>query len=68
MTSSWPLDRSPSLNATDTHQEGRKESWRFTDGTVVTIEVPGGQPSISVKHAVYCLSAVLHHTHQAMRP
>ena len=50
------------LNVTD----GRKEVWAFPDGTIVTMEVPADEPPITVKHAVYCLSALLHQTHKAM--
>jgi hypothetical protein len=46
--------------------DGRNESWNLPDGTVVTITVPDSEPPITVKHAVYCLSAVLHQTHRAM--
>ena len=46
--------------------DGRKETWTFPDGTVVTIEVPNDEPPITVKHAVYTLSSVLHGLHTAM--
>lgn len=51
-----------SLNMTD----GRREVWTFPDGTVVTMEVPADEPPITVKHAVYCLSSILHQTHAAV--
>jgi hypothetical protein len=47
-------------------EDGRKESWNFPDGTIVTIEVPKDEPPITVKHAVFCLSDVLHQIHGAM--
>jgi hypothetical protein len=50
------------LNVTD----GRKEIWRFPDGTVVTMDVPASEPPITVKHAVYIFSALLHMTHTQM--
>jgi hypothetical protein len=50
------------LNVTD----GRKEIWRFPDGTVVTMDVPLDEPPITVKHAVYVFSALLHQIHTAM--
>ncbi|HXJ61943.1 MAG TPA: hypothetical protein VNU68_35335 [Verrucomicrobiae bacterium] len=46
--------------------DGRTENWRFPDGTVVTMTVPIDEPPITVKHAVYCLSSILHQTHRAM--
>jgi hypothetical protein len=52
------------LNADD----GRKETWTFPDGTVVTMAVPVTEPPITVKHAVYCFSSLLHQTHKAMLP
>lgn len=48
-------------------ENGRKEQWTFPDGTILTIEVPADEPPITVKHAVYCLSDVLHRIHGAMR-
>ena len=50
------------LNADD----GRRVQWEFPDGTVVTIEVPLIEPPITVKHSVYCFSALLHRTHTEM--
>lgn len=44
----------------------RKSTWRFPDGTVVTMEVPENEPPITVKHAVYCLSEIIHRVHRAM--
>lgn len=44
----------------------REETWTFVDGTVVTITVPADEPPITVKHAVYCLSDVLHQIHMGM--
>lgn len=46
--------------------DGRKETWTLADGTVVTMEVPKDEPPITVKHAVYVLSSVLHGLHTAM--
>ena len=46
--------------------DGRKETWTLADGTVLTMEVPPSEPPITVKHAVYCLSSVLHGIHAAM--
>ena len=40
--------------------------WTMADGTVLTMEVPASEPPITVKHAVYCLSSVLHGIHAAM--
>lgn len=51
-----------SLNMSD----GRREVWTFPDGTVVTMEVPANEPPITVKHAVYCFSSLLHQTHKAV--
>lgn len=45
---------------------GRKEVWEFPDGTVVTMTVPGSEPPISIKHAVYCLSSIMHSIHKAV--
>lgn len=52
------------LNTTD----GRQEIWMFPDGTKVTLEVPTTEPPITVKHAVYCFSAIQHQIHTAMLP
>lgn len=46
---------------------GRHESWKFPDGTVVAIIVPDNEPPITVKHAVYCLSDVIHRIHESMK-
>ena len=46
--------------------DGRKETWTLADGTVLTMEVPASEPPITVKHAVYTLSSVLHGVHTAM--
>lgn len=46
--------------------DGRNEVWRFPDGTVVTMTVPGSEPPISIKHAVYCLSSIMHSIHKAV--
>lgn len=51
-----------SLNMSD----GRREEWSFPDGTVVTLTVPASEPPITVKHAVYCFSALLHQIHKAI--
>lgn len=51
-----------SLGITD----GRTETWTFPDGTVVTMAVPSTEPPISVKHAVYCLSSIMHHLHKVV--
>ena len=51
-----------SLGMTD----GRKEEWSFPDGTVVTMTVPASEPPITVKHAVFCFSALLHQIHKAI--
>lgn len=47
-------------------EDGRKVTWSFPDGTVVTIEVPHSEPPITVKHAVYCFSSLQHRTHTEM--
>ncbi len=47
-------------------EDGRKESWKFPDGTIVTLEVPKDEPPITVKHAVFCFSDLLHRIHGAM--
>lgn len=47
-------------------EDGRKESWKFPDGTVVTMEVPKEEPPITVKHAIFCLSDIIHRIHKAM--
>lgn len=44
-------------------KDGRLEVWDFPDGTKLTIEVPNSEPPITIKHAVYCLSSVLHGIH-----
>lgn len=46
--------------------DGRKETWTLPDGTALTMEVPTSEPPITVKHAVYVLSSVLHGLHTAM--
>jgi hypothetical protein len=48
-------------------EDGRKESWKFPDGTVVTMEVPKDEPPITVKHAIYCFSSLIHQTNEAMK-
>jgi hypothetical protein len=48
--------------------DGRKEVWRFPDGTVVTMEVPISEPPITVKHAIYCCSSIVHQLHTAVLP
>jgi hypothetical protein len=45
---------------------GRAEEWTFPDGTVVTMTVPLSEPPVTVKHAVYCLSSILHQIHRQM--
>lgn len=47
-------------------EDGRKEIWKFPDGTVVTMEVPANEQPITVKHAIYCLSDLIHRIHKAM--
>lgn len=47
-------------------EDGRKEVWRFPDGTVVTMEVPSNEPPITAKHAVFCLSNIAHQIHSAI--
>jgi hypothetical protein len=47
-------------------RNGRKQVWTFPDGTIVTIEVPTTEPPITVAHAVYCLSSLVHSTHSMM--
>lgn len=47
--------------------DGRKETWNFPDGTIVTMEVPKEEPPITVKHAIYCFSECIHRTHEAMK-
>lgn len=49
------------------HEDGRNESWKFPDGTVVTMNVPDEEPPITVKHAIYCLSEIIHRIHEAMK-
>lgn len=46
--------------------DGRKDTWTFPDGTIVTIEVPVTEPPITVKHAIYCCSAIVHLLHTAI--
>jgi hypothetical protein len=46
--------------------DGRSETWKFPDGTVVTMTVPQSEPPITVKHAVFCLSSVTYQIHKAM--
>jgi hypothetical protein len=46
--------------------DGRKETWEFPDGTMVTMERPTTEPPITVKDAVYCFSSILHGLHAAM--
>ena len=47
-------------------EDGRSGIWAFPDGTLVTMTVPKTEPPITVKHAVYCLSSIVHQIHQAM--
>jgi hypothetical protein len=46
--------------------DGRREEWRFPDGTVVVMEVPAEEEPITVKHAVFILGAIVHHLHTVM--
>lgn len=47
--------------------DGRTEMWEFPDGTIVTMAVPTAEPPITVKHAVYCFSSIIHGIHEAVR-
>lgn len=47
-------------------EDGRKESWKFPDGTVITIEVPKEEPPITIAKAIYCFSDLIHRVHRAM--
>lgn len=47
--------------------DGRHETWSFPDGTVIRMDVPGNEPSITVKHAIYCFSEIIHRIHEAMK-
>lgn len=49
-----------------TVDDGRNVSWKFPDGTELIISVPKDEPPITVKHAIYCLSSVIHRTHTEM--
>jgi hypothetical protein len=46
--------------------DGRKQVWTFPDGTSVTMEVPKEEPPITVAHAIYVFSALVHNIHTAM--
>jgi len=46
--------------------DGRHEVWNFPDGTVVRMDVPDNETPITIKHAVYCFSSILHGIHTGM--
>lgn len=43
--------------------DGRNQVWNFPDGTIVTMIVPSSETPITVKHAVFCFSNILHGIH-----
>lgn len=56
----------PSTVVTLKTNDGRNEGWSFADGTVVSMTVPLDEPPITVKHAIYILSAIMHQIHRNM--
>ena len=46
--------------------DGRKEVWKFPDGTTVTMEVPPDSQPITIARAIYCFSDLIYRTHKAV--
>jgi hypothetical protein len=46
--------------------DGRNEEWHFPDGIMITMAVPKEEAPITVKHAIYCFSEIIHRIHRAM--